>query len=65
MNRAPRRSRVPQVNLLSPPPGGFRLPLPPHAREVALVVLAVLVWGTAAVGLAMLLGWRPPFGGGP
>jgi len=65
MSQAPRRTRVPQVNLLSAPRRGFRVPLPRRAQELALIVVAVLVWGSAAFGVALLLGWHPHLGGGP
>lgn len=54
------------MNLL-PPPGSRRglkgLPVSPGL--LAMVVVAAASWGAAAVGLALLMGWRPGFGVGP
>ncbi len=61
--RSPRR--VPQVNLLRSPRRGFALVISRRTAEVALVALAALMWGTAGIGLALLMGWRPHLGLGP
>ena len=57
--------RVPQVNLLRSPGRGFTVTIPRRAAELTLVVLAVLTWGTALIGVALLMGWRPHLALGP
>ena len=63
--KLPRRTG-PRVNLL-PPPGSSRglkgLSVSPGL--LAMVVVAAASWGAAAMGLALLMGWRPGFGVGP
>lgn len=49
---------LPQVNLLRARAPSGQLPRLP-LKEVGLVALALLSWGVAAVGIAILLGWHP------
>jgi hypothetical protein len=63
--KAPQRSRVPQVNLLTAPRRALHLSLPSRLTEIGLVVLLVLIWGGVAVAVATLLGWHPHLGLGP
>jgi hypothetical protein len=51
--------RVPQVDLLRSPGRRVGVRIPRRLAEALLVVLAVLTWGTALIGLALLVGWRP------
>jgi hypothetical protein len=50
---------VPQVDLLRSPGRRPTVRIPRRLAEALLVVLAVLTWGTALIGLALLAGWRP------
>jgi hypothetical protein len=51
-----RTRRGPEVNLLAP---RRRLPVPGPGwrKEAGLALVAVAVWGVAALAIAMLLGW--------
>jgi hypothetical protein len=53
-------SRIPQVNLFAQPARGITVPLPSRSAEIALVAIAVFVWGAVGVGIAVLFGWHPP-----
>ncbi len=51
-----RARRGPQVNLLAPRPR-LALPGPRWRKEAGLALVALAVWGLAALAIAMLLGW--------
>jgi hypothetical protein len=65
MDVRPSRRRVPQVNLLAPPPQALSVRLPVGWVEIGAVGCGVLIWGTVAFGLGLLLGWHPDLGLGP